>query len=164
MSTWRQEIANELTPIEGVNDISATIHWNISVRDDPDSPLPPSGGSVVISRGIAVKGVKAVSERLVDQKNYLSGDLLAEFAFLRYANARQARQDDPPIVNNGKQKTLGDMRPMNRSYGIEPGVDTLTVAGDAKPWTIVRVDAVGLMNDEQTGTPVPAKLQITLRR
>ncbi len=164
MSTWKQEIANEITPLEGVNKVSASIQWNITVRDDPDSPLPPSGGEVTIERTLAVRGLKAVSERLVDQKNYLSGDFVTVLAFEPYRALRAPQTGDPEIVNNGRRKTLDEMRPMNRSYGFEPGVDTLTVAGDSKAWTICRVDAIGLMDDDTTGLPAPAKLQLTLRR
>lgn len=159
--TWQQEVAEAKTPIEGYNDIKAELAWNIAVIDDPYSPLPQTGGTVRISRTVMVKGLKEVDARLVDGKNYMAEDFLTEISFLKYLEARMPSQSDPQIVNNGKIKSLDDMRPLKDNYGIRPIADTLTIAG--KVWAIADVSALGIMNDESTGEPVPAKLRFTLR-
>lgn len=161
MSTWKQEIADAVTPIEGVNAVKAVLSWNISVIDDPYSEFPITGGAVRISRTVQVKGLKEVDARLVDGKNFMAEDFLTEISFNNYQKAREKKQDDPVIVNNGIVKTLDDMRPMTENYGISPVVDTLTIAG--KEWRIADIAAFGMMNDDTTGEPVPAKLRFTLR-
>ena len=95
MSNWKQELAAELTPIAGVNDVAAVLTWNIDVMDDPFSPLPPAGGRVAISRTVQVKGLKEVDARLVDGKNYLAEDFITEIAFLKYLAAREPQTGDP---------------------------------------------------------------------
>lgn len=160
MPTWKQEVAEATTPIEGVNDVTATLEWNIAVIDDPFSPLPQAGGNVRISRTVQVKGLKEVDARLVDGRNYLAEDFITEISYTKYLSARTPKNDDPVIVNNGKIKSLDDMRPLSENYGIEPVSDTLTIAG--KVWAIADIQAVGMMNDDG-GVPVPAKLRFTLR-
>ena len=160
MQTWKQEVAEETTPIEGVSDVTATLAWNIAVIDDPFSPLPQTGGNVRISRNVQVKGLKEVDARLVDGKNYLAEDFITEISYTKYLSARTPKNDDPVIVNNGKIKSLDDMRPLSENYGIEPVSDTLTIAG--KVWAIADIQAVGMMDDDG-GVPVPAKLRFTLR-
>lgn len=161
MSNWKQELAAELTPIAGVNDVAAVLTWNMDVLDDPFSPLPPAGGRVAISRTVQVKGLKEVDARLVDGKNYLAEDFITEIAFLKYLAAREPQSGDPEIVNNGKVKSLDDMRPLGENWGIRPVLDTLTIAG--KVWAIADIQALGMMNDEATGVPAPAKLRLVLR-
>lgn len=161
MSNWKQDLAAELTPIEGVNDITATLTWNIAVLDDPYSPLPPAGGLVRISRTVQVKGLKEVDARLVDGKNYLAEDFITEIAFLKYLAAREPLASDPEIVNNGRVKTLDDMRPLADKWGIRPVTDTLSIGG--KVWAIAGIQDLQTMNDEQTGIPAPAKLRLILR-
>lgn len=161
MSTWKQEVAEATTPIEGVNDVTATLAWNIAVIDDPFSPLPQTGGTVRISRTVQIKGLKNVDARLVDGKNYMAEDFITEISYLKYLSARIPSPDDPQIINNGKIKTLDDLRPLTDNYGIQPISDTLTIGG--KVWAIADVSAVGMMNDDTTGEPVPAKLRFTLR-
>lgn len=161
MSTWKQDLAAELTPIEGLNDVRAELAWNIAVLDDPYSPLPPAGGSVRIVRTVQVKGAKEVDARLVDGKNYLAEDFITEIAFLKYLEARAPLPGDPEIVNNGVVKSLDDMRPLSENWGIRPISDTLTIAG--KVWAIADVQALQMMNDEATGDPAPAKLRLVLR-
>ena len=161
MSTWKQEIADALTPIEGFNDVKAVLSWNISVVDDPYSEFPIIGGSVRISRTVQVKGLKEVDARLVDGKNFMAEDFLTEISFNNYLKAREPKLDDPIIVNNGIVKSLEEMRPITENYGISPVVDTLTIAG--KEWRIADVTAFGIMNDDTTGEPVPSKLRFTLR-
>lgn len=161
MSTWRQEVAEAVTPLEGLNDVKAVLSWNIAVVDDPYSDFPISGGTVRISRTVQVKGLKEIDARLVDGKNFMAEDFLTEISFLAYEKARKPLASDPVIVNNGIVKTLEDMRPMTETYGISPVVDTLTIAG--KEWRIADVAAFGIMNDDNTGEPVPAKLRFTLR-
>ena len=161
MSTWEQEIADALTPIEGYNDARAVLSWNIAVVDDPYSEFPITGGTVRISRTVQVKGLKEVDARLVDGKNFMAEDFLTEISFNNYLKARDPKLDDPIILNNGIVKTLEDMRPMTENYGIYPVVDTLTIAG--KVWRIADIAAFGMMNDDNTGEPVPAKLRFTLR-
>ena len=161
MSTWKQESADAGTPIEGVNAVKAVLSWNIAVIDDPYSEFPITGGTVRISRTVQVKGLKEVDARLVDGKNFMAEDFLTEISFNNYLKAREPKADDPIIVNNGIVKTLEEMRPMTENYGISAVVDTLTIAG--KEWRIADVAAFGIMNDDTTGEPVPAKLRFTLR-
>ena len=161
MSTWKQEAAEALTPIEGVNDVKAVLSWNIAVVDDPFSPLPQTGGTVRISRTVQVKGLKSVDARLVDGKNYMAEDFLTEISYLKYLFARMPGANDPQIINNGKTKSLEDMRPLTENYGIRPIADTLTIGG--KVWAIADIDGIGIMNDESTQEPAPAKLRFTLR-
>ena len=161
MSTWRQDVADALTPIEGFNDVKAVLNFNIHVIDDPFSEFPLTGGIVRISRTVQVKGLKEVDARLVDGKNFMSEDFLTEISFNNYLNARKPLESDQPILNNGVLKTLEDMRPMTENYGISAVIDTLTVAG--KEWRIADVAAFGIMNDDSTGEPVPSKLRFTLR-
>ena len=161
MSTWKQEVAEALTPIEGVNDITAVLSWNIAVVDDPFSPLPQTGGTVRISRTVQVKGLKNVDARLVDGKNYMAEDFLTEISYIKYIVARMPDSNDPQIINNGKVKSLDDMRPLMENYGIRPIADTLTIGG--KVWAIADIAGVGILNDETTQEPVPAKLRFTLR-
>lgn len=161
MSTWKQEIADAVTPIEGVNAVKAVLSWNISVIDDPYSEFPITGGTVRISRSVQVKGLKEVDARLVDGKNFMAEDFLTEISFNNYLKAREPKLDDPIIINNGIAKNLEDMRPMTDNYGIFPVVDTLTIAG--KEWRIADIAAFGIMNDDSTGEPVPSKLRFTLR-
>ncbi len=161
MATWKQEVAEATTPIEGVNDVTATLAWNIAVIDDPFSPLPQTGGTVRISRTVQIKGLKNVDARLVDGKNYMAEDFVTEISYLKYLSARMPSQSDPQIINNGKVKTLDDMRPMTENYGIRPIADTLTIAG--KVWAIADISGIGILNDESTQEPVPAKLRFTLR-
>ena len=161
MSTWKQEVAEATTPLDGVNAVRAELAWNIAVIDDPYSPLPQPGGTVRISRTTQIKGLKEVDARLVDGKNYMAEDFITEIAYTKYLAARLPDANDPPIVNNGKIKGLEDMRPLTENYGIRPISDTLTIAG--KVWAIADIAAVGMMNDDTTGEPVPAKLRFTLR-
>ena len=161
MSTWRQDLADALTPIEGFNDVRAVLSWNISVIEDPFSEFPLSGETVRIFRTVQVKGLKEVDARLVDGKNFMAEDFLTEISFNNYLNARKPLANDQPILNNGVLKTLEDMRPMTENYGISAVVDTLTVAG--KEWRIADIAAFGIMNDDSTGEPVPSKLRFTLR-
>lgn len=161
MSTWRQDVADALTPIDGFNAVKAVLNFNIHVIDDPFSEFPLTGGIVRISRTVQVKGLKEVDARLVDGKNFMSEDFLTEISFNNYLNARKPLESDQPILNNGVLKTLEDMRPMTENYGISAVIDTLTVAG--KEWRIADVAAFGIMNDDSTGEPVPSKLRFTLR-
>lgn len=161
MSTWRQEFADAVIPVEGFNAVKAVLSWNISVIDDPYSEFPITGGTVRISRTVQVKGLKEVDARLVDGKNFMAEDFLTEISFNNYLKAREPKTDDPVIVNNGIVKSLEDMRPMTDNYGISPVVDTLTIAG--KEWRIADIAAFGMMNDDTTWDPVPSKLRFTLR-
>lgn len=161
MSTWKQEIAEAITPLEGVNDITGTLAWNITLVPDPYSPIP-GGDSVTISRAVPIKGAREVDARLIDGKNYIAGDNITELSYLRYLEARNPLATDPEIISGGKVKTLEDMRPMTRSFGLELGTDTLTIAGET--WYICRADADGWQTDEDTGAAVPAKLRLTLRK
>lgn len=162
MTTWRQEVAEATTPIEGVNGITAKISFNITVSGNDFSPVPSSGGVVSISRKVLVKGLKEVDARLVDGKNYTAEDFITELAYTKYLEARKPKASDPPIVNNGVAVSIDDMRPMDENYGIRPVEDTLEVAGTV--WSIADVQAFGLMDDETTGEPVPAKLRFILRK
>lgn len=161
MSTWKQEVAEALTPIEGVNDVTAVLTWNIAVVDDPFSPLPQTGGTVRIFRTVQIKGLKNVDARLVDGKNYMAEDFLTEISYIKYIVARMLDSNDPQIINNGKVKSLDDMRPVTENYGIRPIADTLTIGG--KVWAIADIAGIGILNDETTQEPVPAKLRFTLR-
>lgn len=161
MSTWKEEVAEATTPIEGVNDVTATLAWNIAVVDDPFSPLPQTGGTVRISRTVQIKGLKNVDARLVDGKNYMAEDFITEISYLKYLLARMHGANDPQIINNGKVKSLDDMRPLKDNYGIRPILDTLTIAG--KVWAIADISGISILNDESTQEPVPAKLRFTLR-
>lgn len=157
MSTWRQEIAEAVTPIEGVNDVTAILTWNIVAEQNPYSPIPGESGTVRVSRTVKIKGVTEIDARLIDGKNFVAGDFVTEISYLRYLDARKPLRGDPTMV-----KTLDEIRPLSGDYGIKNGVDSLSVGGNE--WKIRRVTAIGLMNDESTGEPVPAKLRFTLRK
>lgn len=162
MKTWKQEIAEALTPLEGVNAVTATLVFNITVvSGDPFGPTAGSTGNVRISRTVKVKGVDSVDKRLIDGKNYTSSDFVTELAYTSYVQLRKTLAGDPPIVNNGVVKSLDDMRPMGENYGIAIGEDFLTVGSDQ--WVICDVIALGLMDDDN-GIASPAKLRLVLRK
>ena len=162
MSTWKQEVADEITPIEGVNDVKATLVWNIAIAGDAYSPLPDSGSIVQITRTVQVKGLREIAKNLIDGKNYIAGDFSTEIAYTKYLAARAPLASDPVIPGDGKSLTLSDVRPLAENYGIRPVEDTLSIGGTV--WNICNVLAIGLMNDEVTGNPVPAKLRLILRK
>lgn len=160
--TWKQELAEAITPLEGLDDVKATIIYNVTViSGDPFGPTAGSTGTVQISRTVQVKGVSAVDKRLVDGKNYTSSDFTTEISFLACLKMRQPKQSDPPILNNGVVKTLEEMRPMEENYGFALGQDLLQVGPDT--WAICDVIADGLLNNDQ-GIATPAKLQLVLRK
>lgn len=162
MSNWKQELAEAVTPLEGVNDVKASLIFEITVQGDAFSPVPSPDGTVRIFRTVQVKGLKEVDARLVDGKNYTAEDFVTEISFLKYLEARKPLPNDPPIINNGVEVTLSDMRPMGENYGIRPVEDKLSIAG--QEWNICEVMALGMMNDDTTGEPVPAKLRLILRK
>lgn len=162
MSTWKQEIAEAVTPIEGVNAVTAHLIFEITLPGNDFSPVPNAGGTVRIFRTVQVKGLKEVDARLVDGKNYTAEDFITEIAYTKYLEARKPLPNDPPIINNGVSVSLENMRPINENYGIRPVEDKLSIAGEE--WNICDVQAFGLMDDDTTGEPVPAKLRFVLRK
>lgn len=162
MATWKQEIADAVTPIEGVNGIKATLIFDITVQGNEFSPIPNEGGIVRLSRTVQVKGLKEVDARLVDGKNYTAEDFITEIAYTKYLEARKPLASDLPILNNGVIVSLADMRPMDENYGIRPVEDKLSIAGEE--WAIADIQALGIMNDDTTGEPSPAKLRLVLRK
>lgn len=161
MPTWKQEVAEATTPIEGVNDVAAEIAWDITVIGNEYSPIPNTTGIVRISRKVQVKGVTEINARLIDGKNYIANDHTTEISFLKYLEARKSLSDDPEIIHNGVLKTLDEMRPIQSNYGIRPVEDKIIIGGDV--WNICNVIAIGIMNDE-SGEATPAKLRFVLRK
>lgn len=161
--TWKQEVADAVTPIEGVNGVTATLSWNINVGYDPDSELPmPTDGIVRIQRVVMIKSPTSISTRLIDGKNYIAGDMVTELAYLKYIAARKLLHPDLlSIVQNNVAVSLDDVRPITENYGIDYGIDTLLFGNEE--WYIVKVDPVGMM-DNDNGVPSPAKLVLTLRK
>lgn len=110
-----------------------------------------------------MKGASSVDARLVDGKNYIAGDTITEISYLKYLDARAPISTDPEIISGGVAKTLNDMRPLAKTFGIELGTDTLAIGGVT--WFICRADADGWQTDEDNnGVAVPAKLRLTLRK
>ena len=157
MSTWKQEIAEAVTPIEEVNDVTAILTWDIVTEQNPYSPIPSESGTVRISRTVKIKGVTEIDARLIDGKNFVAGDFVTEISYLKYLGARKTLSSDPVMT-----RSLDEIRPLSSDYGIKVGVDCLAVGGNE--WKIRRVTAIGMLNDESTSEPVPAKLRFTLRK
>lgn len=149
MSTWKQDIANETIPIDGVNDISAVLTWNIGPLE-VDSARPLESVSSSLSAPIKAASFSPIDRRLIDGKNYVSGDHVIQIAYLKYIAAR-----------NGVSG-LEQSRPLSNGYGLKIGIDTLSIGGNV--WTICGLSADGFMNDEATGVPEPSKLKLTLRK
>lgn len=155
MSTWKQEVAAAVTPIDGVNAVSADLIWRIRTDTDPDSPVPSGATITEITAEIAVKAPAEVSARFVDGKNIIAGDHVTEIAYLTYLAARNADAENAEILASARPLSGG-------AFGLAPGVDALDLAGTA--WRIIAVAALGMMNDDVTGEAVPAKLRLTLRK
>lgn len=146
MTTWRQEVAAETAAIEEVNAITAVMTWRV-VTDDRGSVEPATETEYVSN--LKVRTLKELDFRLIDGKNYQTGDCVSVTAFLNYQAAWQEHESE-----------LSEARPFEVNYGIEAGVDYLSIGG--KIWVITRVLADGMMDDED-GTASPAKLTFYLR-
>lgn len=162
MATWKQEVAEATTAIEGVNDATVTITWNISVQIDPDSTLPiPDDGVIKFPKTMIAAAPQQVNAALVDGKNFVAGDSVLKVAWLVYTAARKPLDSDPDIISNGMLLMLDDVRPLGRDFGFDLGIDTLTIGSDV--WKIVNAAGDGWMNDEN-GVPQPSTLTLTLRK
>jgi hypothetical protein len=160
--TWKQEVADAITPIDGVNGATCVLSWNINIGYDPDSDLPmPDDGIFHIVRKAMVKSPVSINTRLIDGKNYIAGDMQTEIAWLKYLALREPAKTDPAIVQNNVPFTLEDVRPLNQDYGFDLGIDSVLFGSDE--WYIVKIDPVGIMDNNQ-GSPSPAKLILTLRK
>lgn len=149
MATWKQEVAAETTPISGVNEITATLKWNIEIESDRGWIVPRT--TAEFSGSLAVKSLREIDRRLIDGINYVSGDMMTAVAYLNYLEIWQENS-----------ATLETSRPLTVNYGIAEGIDTLEI--NSESWKIVRVQAAGLMDDEDTGAAVPSKLIFHLRK
>ncbi len=160
--TWKQEVADAITPIYGVNGVTATLSWNINIGYDPDSDFPmPDDGIVRIQRTVSIKSPTSINTRLIDGKNYIAGDMVTEISFRKYLAIRSSKNNDPAIIQNNIATSLEDVRPITENYGFDLGIDTLLFSSDE--WFIVKVDPEGIL-DSEDGTASPAKLVLTLRK
>lgn len=151
---WRQELAKELAGIPDLNRNTAVLIYNINSYD----PFTGLGGDFIpIRRPLVCKAPEQVDARLVDGKNYLAGDLVAEITYVDLIASRDPLPGDPAISNNGMDKTLADMRPYDATTGgIDIGIDELQF-GDIS-YTIVNVRAAQWLDD------LPAIYVLTLRK
>lgn len=150
MSTWKQEVAAETVAIDGVNRLTAKIIWNLQVESDRGSAIIPRT-ETKISGSLAVKGPRAVDQRLIDGINCLSGDMVTTAAYLNYLELWKQYES-----------SLSASRPLGNHWGIKPGVDELKI--NSESWKIIRISAAGMMDDEESGEAVPSKLYFYLRK
>lgn len=97
--------------------------------------------TTTITREIQCYPPEPVNQRLVDGKNYLSDDQIMRIPYTEILNSRAAQTDDPVITNNGKTKTLEEMRPYNATTGgIATTTDTIEFSGKTYHIAAVRGD------------------------
>ncbi len=155
MANWRQEVAEAVIGIEDVNRNSATVKFKIDTLDDF---ITEGGGSVtVISRTLIFGQMDRVKYSLTDGNNILATDMQIPVAFIRWDKAHDTQQGDPAVIVNGVAKSLRDVRPVTAQgcWGVEPGIDTLTVGGSE--YTVIGIVP------EQFLDNAPARLSLILR-
>jgi hypothetical protein len=151
---WRQEVAAETTAIEDVNANPAML----IVRIDTLGEMFGGSAKVVeLQRHLSVNAPEPVNLRLVDGKNYVSGDFVCRVAFVYLKEAFEPLPQDPEIRVNGVVKTLTDLRPFtaDNNWGIDVGDDKIVIGGDA--WTIAAIRGLKWLGGE------PAEFEFTLR-
>ena len=148
MTTWKQELAEEVTAIEDVNAINVKMQWHLKTESDRFSAITSATESIVES-DLKVKSPRGVAVQLIDGLNYQAGDQVIECGYLNYLSARNEQE-------------LSEARPLGENYGIKEGVDGLEIAG--QEWKIVKVEGLGLLTDEESGEVVPAKLRLVVRK
>lgn len=150
---WKQELA-QAQVIDDLNANSAELVFDIWYQDRYDTSDPLD---VELIRPIRVKAPEQVDARLVDQKNYLAGDLILRIDFQTMMEARKPLPSDPPLSNNGIGKTLDDFRPYNPTTGgISVGEDRVKFGG--VDYVVAQIEGDKWLGNE------PAVYLLTLRR
>ena len=156
---WKQELAAEITAIDGLNANPATLTYRIN---DQGGFFGGLDKIIAIPRQITVKAPEPVSERYVDGTERKSGDFTCVVDFAQLKAAHEPQNADPEITINRVPKRLEDVRPFNAQignnirWGVDIGDDTLTIGGDV--WLIVGVEAIDWLDGE------PAKFRLILRK
>ena len=156
---WKQELAAEITAIDGLNANPATLTYRINDQGGFSGGLD---AIIAIPRHIRVNAPEPVSERFVDGTSRKSGDFTCVVDFAQLKAAHEPQINDPEITINRVPKLLADVRPFNAQtgnnirWGIDLGDDTLTIGGD--DWLIVGIEALNWLDGE------PAKFRLILRK
>lgn len=156
MSNWKQELKAELIGIPDLNYNEVVISFHVDTYD----PFSATGSSVTsqkIQRTVVIGSPKQVDARMIDGKNYVSGDLIMPVAFLVMVDAMKPLSSDPVITIGGHAKTLTDLRPYSPdTCGIIIGKDTVTLGG--REYKIANIAPAGWLDGE------PSSYTITARR
>lgn len=86
MSTWKQETADAVIPIEGINNVSATITWRIITESDIFS-VDAKGKDDSVSASVSMRAPRTIDRRIIDGKNFLAGDCAAIISWTGYLAA-----------------------------------------------------------------------------
>lgn len=151
MTTPFQRISGKLVKAKIFKN-KATINFNMSSYDWQTGELV----DLKIQRDVLCYPPEPVNQRLVDGKNYLSTDQIMRIPYTELVTLMADRKSDPAIMNNGKRKSLSEMRPFDPvNGGISTAQDTITFCG--KEYRIAAVRGDSWMNNE------PADYYFTLR-
>ena len=149
MTTWKQELAAEVTAIDEVNAITVKMKWHVKTDSDRYSAKAAETDTVYESE-LKVKSPRGINANLIDGLNYLAGDMVIECGYLLYEEAFTA------------QEGLTEARDIAVNYGILEGTDGIELNG--LELKIVRVEGLGLLTDEESGASAAAKLRMVLRK